>query len=129
MTTGATKRARLLIADDEPTNRAIYVELFEDRYDLELVGDGASCLERLAAATPDLLILDVAMPGPDGIEICAALRASAATATLPIVLVSGYASETDRARGLAAGATRYVSKPFDLFAFEELVDQLLAGAP
>jgi len=52
LTTGATKRARLLIADDEPTNRAIYVELFEDRYDLELVGDGASCLERLAAATP-----------------------------------------------------------------------------
>ena len=128
MTTGANTRPRLLIADDEPTNRAIYVELFEDRYELELVSDGRSCLERLAANAPDLLILDVAMPGPDGIEICTELRASAATASLPIVLVSGYASENDRARGLAAGATRYVSKPFDLFAFEELVAQLLAGA-
>ena len=128
MTTDASQRPRLLIADDEPTNRAIYVELFEDRYELELVGDGQSCLERLATATPDLLVLDVAMPGPDGIEICAQLRASASTATLPIVLVSGYASESDRARGLAAGATQYVSKPFDLFAFEELVEQLLAGS-
>ncbi len=128
MTIDASKRPRLLIADDEPTNRAIYVELFEDRYELELVGDGQSCLERLAAARPDLLILDVAMPGPDGIEICAQLRAAASTATLPIVLVSGYASESDRARGLAAGATQYVSKPFDLFALEELVEQLLAGS-
>ncbi|MEQ8230328.1 MAG: response regulator [Gammaproteobacteria bacterium] len=121
------ERARLLVADDEATNRAIYVELFEDRYVLDLVCDGDACLARLDAVTPDLLLLDVAMPGPDGIEICRRVRADPATATLPVVLVSGYASDADRARGLAAGADGYIAKPFDLDAFDDLIASLLAA--
>ncbi|MEQ8661326.1 MAG: response regulator [Gammaproteobacteria bacterium] len=120
-------RPRLLIADDESTNRAIYVELFEDRYELDLVSDGDACLAQLAARTPDLLLLDVAMPGTDGIEICRRVRADPATAGLPVVLVSGYAADADRARGLAAGASSYIAKPFDLGAFEDLVAGLLAA--
>ena len=115
---------RLLIAEDEAINREIYRDLFEDVYAVDLVADGEACLARFNHACPDLLILDVAMPGIDGIEVCQRVRASARCADLPILLVSGFDGERLRERGLAAGASAYIAKPFDLGEFEELVANL-----
>ncbi|MGE0484113.1 MAG: response regulator [Gammaproteobacteria bacterium] len=119
---------RLLIADDDAMNREIYRDLFEDDYEVEVVTDGQSCLAEFARARPDLLILDVAMPAMDGIEVCQHLRASPHYAELPILLVSGFDGEQQRDRGLAAGASAYIQKPFDLGEFEALVARLADDA-
>jgi DNA-binding response OmpR family regulator len=72
--------------------------------------DGEEALELAERASPDLVLLDVNLPGIDGPEVCRRLRA--AGATLPIVMVTGAADEDDRRRGLEAGADAYLTKPF-----------------
>jgi CheY-like chemotaxis protein len=119
---------RLLIADDDAMNREIYRDLFEDTYEVHVVADGQSCLAQFAQVHPDIVILDVAMPGVDGIEVCQRLRASPQHADLPILLVSGFDGERLRTRGLAAGASAYIQKPFDLGEFEALVARLAEDA-
>jgi DNA-binding response OmpR family regulator len=78
----------------------------------EVVTSGREVLSRVKAREPDVLILDLMLPGLDGLEICRALRAQPATARLPIIIVTARGEETDRVVGLEIGADDYVTKPF-----------------
>ena len=105
---------RVLVVDDNPAN----VKLLEDLlgfhgYDVEAVSGGAAALARLRARAPDLLLLDVLMPGMSGYEVCRAVRADPALAMLPVVMVTALDDREERVRGLEAGADDFLSKPIN----------------
>src|SRR5215210_8582457 len=113
---GVTDGARVLVADDEDDIRAL-VGVAVRRAGCDLVAsvaDGEAALTSARAELPDLVVLDVSMPGRTGLEVCAALREDAATAGIRVLLLSAGASADDVARGLAAGADAYLPKPFSV---------------
>jgi len=110
---------RILIIDDDPDIvRFIRVNLELDGYRVESAPGGVEGLERALTNPPDLVLLDIMMPGVDGMEVLQRLRTTAATTNAAIILLTARALTEDRVRGLAAGADDYVTKPF---AIEELL--------
>ena len=107
------KNAKILIVDDNETNRCILEESLADDYQLELVQSGEEALERAAQFEPDLVLLDIMMPGIDGYETCRRLRADLRLQHTKIVLVSAKSQVEERLAGYAAGADDYIGKPFD----------------
>jgi DNA-binding response OmpR family regulator len=106
----AAPPARILVVEDDRTTAdlvALYLRHAGHRVRVEHTGDGA--LVRLGEETFDLLVLDVMLPGADGLEICRAVRAEGAT---PIILLTARTREDDRVQGLELGADDYVTKPF-----------------
>ena len=109
---------RILVVDDEPAVRdAVQRALRLENYDVQSAWDGSDALKLLALSSPDLVILDVLMPGVDGLEVCRRLR-TAGDAT-PILMLTARDSVANRVEGLDAGADDYLVKPFAL-------DELLA---
>ncbi len=107
--------ARILVVDDEPTNRELLRDTLEVRgYAVEEAGSGAEALARIAAAPPDVVLLDVSMPGLDGLEVCRRLKANPQTAPLPVIMVTAHADRLVRLAGIGAGANDYLTKPVDL---------------
>jgi adenylate cyclase len=108
------ERPLILAVDDEPANVALLRKLLRHQgYDVAEASDGPSALAAIAEHQPDLVCLDVMMPGFDGIEVCRRLRAQPAHAGLPILLLTALGRAEDKARGLEAGANDFLSKPFD----------------
>jgi len=102
----------ILVVDDHPENLAILeADLEEGDYRVALADGGLSALEQVAARRPDLMLLDVSMPGIDGLEVCRRLRSEPDTADLPIIMVTGRDSPEDIVAGLDVGANDYVTKP------------------
>jgi len=107
-------RPLILAVDDEPANLALLRKLLVHHgYDVVEAPDGASALRAVADEEPDLVCLDVMMPGVDGVEVCRRLRSQPEHAGLPILLLTALHSSEDKARGLEAGANDFLSKPFD----------------
>ncbi len=104
--------ARILVVDDDPeiVNLFAYA-LRRAGYQVEGVLDGRAALERARQAPPDLILLDVMMPGMDGYEVARQLRAEAATSSTPIVMLTARALIADQVEGLQAGANSYLVKP------------------
>ena len=115
----------ILAADDEDINRDIIEEILEDDFEVKCVVDGAECLRSIEERIPDLLLLDVGMPGMDGIEVCKQLRSDEKTKNLPIFLLSGYAAKENINTGLEAGANKYISKPFSPMELLEAITDFL----
>jgi DNA-binding response OmpR family regulator len=104
---------RVLIAEDDPDIAQLVRHYLEKAgYAAEVVPTGRRAIEVLATHPPDLLILDVMMPEVGGLDVCRAVRNQAATAALPIIMVTARGEETDRIVGLEIGADDYVTKPF-----------------
>jgi two-component system, OmpR family, response regulator MprA len=104
--------ARVLIVDDEPAVRsALDRALRLDRYEVELAGDGREALDRLAETRLDAVVLDVMMPGIDGLEVCRRLRE--AGDRTPVLMLTARDAVDDRVAGLDAGADDYLVKPFE----------------
>jgi diguanylate cyclase (GGDEF)-like protein len=120
---------RLLVVDDHPNLRMLLRTTFEI-IDVEVqeAGSAAEAMERLAEQTPDVIVLDVALPDVDGVTLCRRLRALPATAKVPIVMLTG-ASTTSDADGRAAGANAFVRKPFSPLELLETIEQLAGGLP
>ena len=113
---------RVLVVDDEPAVRvALERALRLEAYEVELAADGREALERLAAGAPDAVVLDVAMPHLDGLEVCRRLR-DAGDRT-PVLMLTARDAVDDRVAGLDAGADDYLVKPF---ALKELKARLRA---
>ena len=114
----------ILAVDDEPLNLMILKELFEDTHDITLVESGEGAMEYLEASesAPNVILLDVMMPGIDGIEVCKRVRANDAMKDTKIIMISGKAMEVDIQIGLDAGANHYISKPFDMMELLSLVE-------
>jgi DNA-binding response OmpR family regulator len=109
----AASRARVLLVEDEADIRElIRYSLEQGGFEVEEASDGAEALEKLYAFAPDLIVLDLMLPGMLGLEVCQRLRAHTDTAHLPILIVSARTTTSDMALGLAMGADDYVTKPF-----------------
>jgi DNA-binding response OmpR family regulator len=105
-----SSKGRILVVEDDPrTAASVLLYLRHAGYEAWQETDGRSALERAASWVPDLVILDVMLPGLDGIELCRALRA---TGGVPIIMLTARAAEEDRLLGLDSGADDYVTKPF-----------------
>ena len=121
--------ARVLVADDEPDIRVL-VTLAVAKAGCQVVAavaDGTAALAAALADPPDLVVLDVSMPGATGLEVCASLRAAPATAGCRVLLLSAGASPADVARGLASGADSYLAKPFTVAGLVARVRELTDG--
>ena len=104
---------RILIVDDCPINIRILEELLGDDYELDSALDGEECLAKLRRFGPELVLLDIMMPGIDGYEVCRRIKEGPLGSFTQVILVSGKASTAERLRGYEVGADDYVVKPFD----------------
>ncbi len=103
----------VLVIEDDPANRALLTALLERAgYRATTAADGPSGLEAALETAPDVVLLDVGLPGMDGLEICRRLRADPRTVTMPVVLLTGRTSVDDVVAGLDAGADDFLAKPF-----------------
>jgi DNA-binding response OmpR family regulator len=119
----------ILVVDDEPPIvELVRFTLEDERIRVLEAADGLQALETALAARPDLILLDVQMPCLDGLEVCRRLRANASLAGTRIVMLTAAGQDADRARGLAAGADEYLTKPFSPLALFTLVRSLLPEA-
>ncbi|MCP3689936.1 MAG: response regulator [Gammaproteobacteria bacterium] len=102
----------ILCVDDEPINIVIMEELLGEKYRLALANNGFDCFEIARTQIPDLILLDVNMPGIDGLETCAQIRDNPETAGIPVIFVSALATEPELMAGYEAGGDDYITKPF-----------------
>jgi len=108
-----TEPAIILIVDDEPTNIQALAHLLKADYRIRVASSGEKALEIAATdPQPDLILLDVVMPAPDGYEVCRRLKAEPHTHDLPVIFVTGRDSAADEELGLELGAVDYITKPF-----------------
>jgi two-component system response regulator MtrA len=119
--------ARILVADDDEDIRMLVVmRLQHSGHDVEQVGDGATAVEQCRSGAPDLVVLDLMMPGMNGLDACRTIRADPELARTPVILLTARAQSSDVEAGLAAGADDYITKPFSPRDLAERVDALLA---
>jgi DNA-binding response OmpR family regulator len=121
--------ARVLVVDDDRTVREVVVSyLRAHEHEVVEVGDGESALRSMRDRPADLVVLDLMLPGIDGVEVCRRLRQAGDT---PIVMLTALGEETDRVMGLEVGADDYVTKPFSPRELALRVDSVLrrTGAP
>ncbi len=102
----------LLVVDDERINRMLLEDLIEDRYELGMASSGEACLASVKQRVPELILLDVSMPGIDGFETCRRLKSSPDTRTIPIIFLTARITIEDERKGLQLGAVDYITKPF-----------------
>ena len=104
-------RPRILIADDEPTNLQVLRHILQDDYRLLFAKDGRRALELAQSELPDLVLLDVMMPGMTGFDTCAALKREPGTSAIPVIFVTTLDDAEDEARGFDVGGVDYLTKP------------------
>jgi diguanylate cyclase (GGDEF)-like protein len=104
-------RQTILIVDDTPINIRMLSELLMDEHDIMFATSGEDGLKRALQERPDLILLDIMMPGMDGYEVCRLLKEDPVTRDIPVIFVSALSQEADEAKGLAVGAIDYITKP------------------
>ena len=117
----------LLIEDETNIAEAIRFILTRDGCEVEVLGDGAAALERLSGALPDLVILDLMLPGLSGLEVLAALRADRRTAALPVMMLTAKGQGRDREAAEKAGVSAFMAKPFANAEMRAKVRELMAA--
>ena len=115
------KKQRILVADDDYMILKFMNEILEPYFDIKLVTSGDALFSEVFEFNPELILLDVMMPGMDGFEVCRKLRADERTQKTKILLVTAVASHDEKIKGYDAGADDYITKPFD---HEELIAKI-----
>jgi len=117
---------KILIVEDEVSLLKLESILLTTRgYKVSGVTDGLKALEEIKKDMPDLVLLDIMIPGIDGFEVCRRIKADPVTANLPVVMLTAKKSSADQARGIEAGADAYITKPFKSAKIIEVVEELL----
>lgn len=111
MITPVDARPLLLLVDDEATNLQVLRHILQDDYRLLFAKDGSKALEMAERERPDLILLDVMMPGMTGYEVCQTLKAQVHLQAIPVIFVTALADVEDEAQGFAVGAVDYITKP------------------
>ena len=106
------KRTILIVEDEKDIRELVRFHLEQEGYAVREADSGERALAQVAAERPALVVLDLMLPAIDGLEVCRRLRASEATRTLPVIMLTAKAAEVDRVLGLELGADDYVVKPF-----------------
>jgi putative two-component system response regulator len=106
-----TRKATVLVVDDTPDNLALMAGVLKERYVVKVAIDGELALKLARSAPPDLILLDVMMPGIDGYEVCRQLKADATTARIPVMFLTAKIRIEDEQRGFEVGAVDYITKP------------------
>ncbi len=105
-------RPRLLVVDDQPINVQALYQALSAEHQVFVATSGEQALKLALEKLPDLVLLDVVMPGTDGFEVCRRLKLDPATADIPVIFVTAHSEETEEARGLDLGAVDFIAKPF-----------------
>lgn len=113
-TPDAMARGLILVVDDQENNRQLLRDMLDlDGHEVIEAADGPTALALALGRDPDAILLDVSMPGMDGLEVCRRLRTEPATTATPVLLITAMGEREDRLRGMAAGANDYLVKPID----------------
>ena len=120
--------AHVLLIEDEPNiAEAIRFLLVRDGWQVTVLSTGQDALREIAARSPDLVILDLMLPGQSGLDILRAIRADATMASLPVLMLTAKGQDRDREAALAAGVSDFMTKPFDNSQMRAAVRALLGG--
>jgi len=121
-------RKNVLIVDDEP-NIVLSLKflLAQEGHEVRTAGSGEEALRALAERLPDLVILDVMMPRPDGFEVCQTIRANPAWREIPVIMLTAKGRDVEIQKGLAMGADDYITKPFATKDLIAKVQAILQG--
>jgi CheY-like chemotaxis protein len=115
------KKKRMLAVDDSPNNNAIIEELFGDYYDLRTATTGEEALQIARDFQPDIVLLDIMMPGMDGYEVCRRLREHPSLSDIKILMVTAKGALEERIKGYEVGANDFITKPFEQENIQESV--------
>jgi len=119
----------LLVDDDRRVRQLVGLTLPADDYELSFAEEGTDAVRIARQTHPDLILLDYAMPGLHGVDVCAAIRSDALLAATPVIMLTGHGDEDTRQRSILAGANGFLTKPFSPIALERAIRSLLgAGA-
>lgn len=111
---GTGRPTRILVADDDPVIlRLLQVNFGLEGFEVETASRGEDALAKARQFVPDIILLDVMMPGVDGWEVCRRLKEDQVTTGIPVIFLSARAQDQDRKRGYELGVVAYVTKPFD----------------
>ena len=119
----------LVVDDNEAGQLLVSVVLNLAGFQVDTAGSSEEVMERLHQRPPDLILMDVQLPGQDGLALTRRLKGDPATAAIPIVALSAYAMASDRDQAIAAGCIGYITKPIDTRAFGKQVQQYLSAEP
>ncbi|MFB2767763.1 sensor histidine kinase [Pelatocladus sp. BLCC-F211] len=109
---GLTQENTILVVDDTPTNLQVLFDLLSEQgYRVAIAKNGETALQRMQTSQPNLILLDVMMPGIDGFETCQRLKANPATRDLPVIFMTALSDSVDKVKGLSLGAVDYITKP------------------
>ncbi len=115
----------VLIVDDTPTNIDILMEILAEEYDVSVAIDGESALESVKESIPDIILLDIMMPGMDGYEVCTRLKNDDTTKDIPVIFITAMNDIKDEIRGFEVGAIDYITKPFSPPVVQRRVESAL----
>jgi len=122
---GRRQKPLILVVEDDEDARMVLTELLRPRYDVDAVGDGETALKRAAELNPDLVLLDLFLPGMDGFGALTGLRRNAKTADTPVIFLSAQGDAETKSQGLSLGAADYLAKPFSEQELMARVDRTL----
>jgi putative two-component system response regulator len=109
------RKSRILIIDDDPLNlKLLKARLALEGYETITAANGEEGLQKCLREKPDLILLDIMMPGISGFDVCGKLKALPETRSIPILFITSLSSPEDRKRGFAVGAADYITKPLDM---------------
>ncbi|MBP5981443.1 MAG: response regulator [Halomonas sp.] len=119
--------AKVLVVDDEP-NIVLSIEFLMEQAGFEVTSavDGEQALEQVTINKPDVVLLDISLPGISGFDVLEALRSRPATLLLPVIMLTAHGREVEREKGFALGANAYITKPFSTQALVDQVQTVLA---
>jgi len=120
------EQSRILIVEDEESLLKLESILLSTRgYKVTGVSDGLAALKEIEQNSPDLILLDIMMPGIDGFEVCRRVKENPLTRSIPVVMLTAKKSFADQARGVEVGADAYLTKPFKSGKIIEIIEGLL----
>jgi putative two-component system response regulator len=108
------EKLKILIIDDERFNLNTLNGLLKDEYKIMVATNGEQGLKAAITGLPDLILLDISMPGMDGYEVCARLKNDPLTGSIPIIFITAHTDASDETKGFELGAADYIAKPFNL---------------
>ena len=117
---------KMLVVDDDEINRSILASIFKHKFQIKAVDSGEEALRVIEDFKPDIVMLDIMMPGLSGYEVCERIRENFSHEVMKVILVSAISKNEGSKKGLEVGADDYVTKPFDINGIKNVVDSNLA---